>query len=187
MKRKLILVCVAAILAITMSVTPGCYGASPLSSGVMGWHKGIEGDKWVKEAIFLPLFFFVLPFTSLIDYFILNAIDFWTDEPGVASSGPDTKTIIDGDSRLVMTRLEGEGGRQLEMKVFENDVLIEHCLLALSPDGTVERRDGDGTILATARYLPDGGVLVEGGETRTYSPDEVARGRPIAPGDGRRR
>ena len=66
------------ILAATLST--GCYGKCVSTTTVVKWHGDLDMNKWAKEAIYLPLFFFVLPFTSLVDHLVLNAIDFFTTE-----------------------------------------------------------------------------------------------------------
>jgi hypothetical protein len=68
----------------------GCFGKSVVTTSVVKWHSEIDTDKYVKEGIYLPIFFLVLPITALVDNLVLNAIDFWSkDDPLAASLGPD--------------------------------------------------------------------------------------------------
>jgi hypothetical protein len=136
-----------------------------------------DDDKWVKEGVFLPLFFFVLPFTSMLDYFVFNAIEFWTGENPLASASLGPRTIDDGDMRLVFTTTETEQGPQLAVRVYDKDSdrLVEQFTLECEQDGTVVKTNGYGRRLASARLLSDGRLLVEkvASGKRMYSRSEV--------------
>jgi hypothetical protein len=78
------------ICIIALALGSGCYGKSVLSSGVSKWHSDLKWNKYSKEALFVPIFMLVLPVTSIVDYFILNSIDYWTTEgdPLAADAAP---------------------------------------------------------------------------------------------------
>ena len=79
--RKVAFVCVCCL-----PLLAGCFGKSPLTTGVVKWHSELEMEKYSKEALYVPIFFLVLPFTSIVDAFIVNAINFWTKEDPLEAS-----------------------------------------------------------------------------------------------------
>jgi hypothetical protein len=158
----------------------GCYGSTVLSGSVSRWHAGLETeDKYVKEAVFLPLFFFVLPFTSFIDYFILNAVEFWSGDNPLKSSSASTRTIENERYRLVFSRTDAPEGPRLAVRVVDrtDGRPVEEFSLETRPDGTVMKSDREGRWVASAKRQPDGGLLVNARETgkRMYSPQEFNR------------
>ena len=91
---------VATLCSLALLASPGCFGKSVMTTSVVKWHHEIETDKYVKEGIYLPIFFLVLPITALVDNFILNSIDFWTkDDPLSAGVSP----AVDPDGNMVTT------------------------------------------------------------------------------------
>ena len=74
------------LLVLVLATNSGCYGPCILTSGVTRWHSDMEANKFVKEAVFIPVFFIVYPITILFDFFILNSIEFWSkSEPETVS------------------------------------------------------------------------------------------------------
>jgi hypothetical protein len=140
-----ICICVC-ILALILS--SGCFGTAPLSTGVSKWHSGLQWDKYSKEAMFVPLFFFVLPFTSLIDYFVLNSIAYWSTS---------------GDP-LTTAELAPADGAEMPP------------IVAIEP-GRAVLQDPSGRAVAEVRRLEDGSVMLtdlSSGAERRIAPEELA-------------
>ena len=81
MFRNVISVILIVMIVSSLLLSTGCYGPCMLSSGVTKWHRDIDSNKYVKELIFLPVFFIVYPITGFVDYFILNSIEYWSGSP----------------------------------------------------------------------------------------------------------
>jgi hypothetical protein len=135
-------VCVLALI-----LSSGCFGTAPLSTGGAKWHSGLQWDKYSKEAMFVPLFFFVLPFTSLIDYFVLNSIAYWS-----TSGDPLTAELAPADGAEMPPIVATEAGRAV-------------------------LQDRSGRAVAEVRRLEDGSVMVtdlSSGAERRIAPEELA-------------
>jgi len=64
----------------------GCYGPNKLGTDLYKWNMGLSEDKWPREIVFGGLYLTgIYPICSIIDLFILNAIEFWSsDNPPLA-------------------------------------------------------------------------------------------------------
>ena len=89
MRGRLFRAAVTAICGFALFGGAGCFGKSVVTTGVVKWHAEIETDKYVKEVIYIPIFFLVLPITAIVDNFILNPIDFWSKDDPLAALGPE--------------------------------------------------------------------------------------------------
>lgn len=91
--RKII---ASAVLAGFMTISTACYGPFNLTRNVYHWNSGVKGsgevnDKWMKEFVFFGMI--VVPvymFSTLLDAFIFNSIQFWSgDNPVKVSQDED--------------------------------------------------------------------------------------------------
>ena len=73
---------VAALLVVLSLVTsPGCIGRFALTKVVSDFNMSVVDDPWPREAVFLGLYIIpVYPTCGMVDLFIINSIEFWTDE-----------------------------------------------------------------------------------------------------------
>lgn len=72
MKRTII----SLISLVSILGTINCYGGYVMTRKVHNWN-GTLGDKWVKSIVNV-LLVFVYPFTAIIDFLVLNTLEFWT-------------------------------------------------------------------------------------------------------------
>lgn len=86
----------SAVLAGFMTISTACYGPFNLTRNVYHWNSGVKGsgevnDKWMKEFVFFGMI--VIPvymFSTLLDAFIFNSIQFWSgDNPVKVSQDED--------------------------------------------------------------------------------------------------
>jgi len=174
----------AAILGGLLVVQAGCIGHFRLTRNLLSWNHQI-GGKWVNELVFfsfnvLPVY----PFSLLGDAFIFNAIEFWGGSNPISSTveGSDaiasTRTFQTGEHRVVLERRDTEAGRQLTVRTYQNDQLIERSDLVARGDGTVAKLDSAGNVLAVAQPGPNGSILVRdalSGKTRLVADAATAK------------
>lgn len=99
----------------------GCYGNFNLTRKVYAWNGGL-GDKWIKSvAMFVMVVIPVYGVVGLVDYVLLNTIEFWTgSNPVTMKEGEKEIRIVNwkgGEYRLTATtnRLDVEeitGGKR---------------------------------------------------------------------------
>jgi len=85
-----------AVMTSFMGMTTACYGPFNLTRNVYHFNSGVKGsgeinEKWMKEVVFFGMIIIpVYMFSTLLDAFIFNAIQFWTgDNPVKLTQGPD--------------------------------------------------------------------------------------------------
>ena len=85
-------------------VQSGCLGSFKLTNVTYQWNQTV-GSKWINELVFV-LFIPVYSITLVIDGFILNAVDFWTERPGLSMKVGDEKLIDtkDGKDQYLVTK-----------------------------------------------------------------------------------
>jgi hypothetical protein len=156
----------SAVLGALLVVQTGCIGHFRLTGNLLDWNKQLS-NKWVNELVFVG--FNMIPvygFSLLGDAFIFNAIEFWGGTNPISSTeeGADalasTHTFEQGEHKVVLERRDTEMGRQLIVRTYENDQLVERSDLVARADGTVAKVDPAGNVLAVAEPGPAGSVLV---------------------------
>ena len=165
----------AAMLGGLLVVQVGCIGHFRLSSSLLSWNQQLS-NKFVNELVFLGMNVIPVYFFSLMgDAFIFNTIEFWSGNNPISSTveGGDavasTRTFEQGELKVVLERSDTEMGRQLTVRSYENDQLVERSDLVARGDGTVVKVDPAGNVLAVAQPGPGGSVLVRdalSGKTR---------------------
>ncbi len=85
-------------------IQTGCLGSFKLTNVTYQWNQTI-GTKWINELVFV-LFIPVYGITLFIDGFILNAVDFWTERPGLSMKEGEEKLISsdDGKSQYLLVK-----------------------------------------------------------------------------------
>jgi hypothetical protein len=173
-----------AILGGLLVVQVGCIGSFRLTGSLLDWNKQLS-NKFVNELVFLGLNVMPVYFFSLMgDAFIFNTIEFWGGRNPISSTeeGSDavasTRTFEQGEHKVVLERRDTAMGRQLTVRSYENDLLLERSDLVARSDGTVVKVDPAGNVLAVAQPGPDGSLLVRdavSGKTRLVSNAATAR------------
>jgi hypothetical protein len=176
----------AAMLGGLLVFQAGCIGHFRLTGSLLDWNKQLS-NKWVNELVFVALATIpVYAFSLLGDAFIFNAIEFWGGTNPISSTteGADavasTRTFERGDHTVVLERRDTETGRQLTVRTYENDRLVERSDLVARADGTVAKLDAAGNVLAVAQPGPNGSILVRdalSGKTRLVT--DAAAARPL--------
>ena len=114
------ILCVVLVLALLPMMTVGCIGSFGAWQKLKDWNTGMNENKWVQELVFLVLNIIpVYGIAYLIDFFIINSIEFWTGENPMLSSqtivtedgSVATITPVDGD-RLAITVVAPDGSQR---------------------------------------------------------------------------
>lgn len=161
----------SAVLVSIMLSSSACYGPFNLTRNVYHWNSGIKGsgevnDKWMKEFVFFGMI--VIPvymFSTLLDAFIFNSIQFWSgdnpvkvtrDEDGrirevqLGKLTANVKWAEDGKSARVTYVREGRpvkqvtiehDGAQLCLRNQNGDVII---MAETGGDGSLQFLDREG-------------------------------------------
>jgi len=156
----------AVILGGLLVAQVGCIGSFRLTGSLLSWNKQLS-NKFVNELVFVGLAVMPVYFFSLMgDAFVFNTIEFWGGRNPISSTveGGDavasTRTFERGELKVVLERRDTEMGRQLTVRSYENDQLVERSDLVARSDGTVVKVDPAGNVLAFAQQGPDGSLLV---------------------------
>lgn len=100
MKRLLLKITAAGMLAVFSFSASGCFGEFALTRKVYKWNDGIAGDdmggKVVKTLVFYALNFIpVYGIAGALDYFILNLVEFWTgSNPMAMAEGEIEQRVV---------------------------------------------------------------------------------------------
>jgi hypothetical protein len=177
----------AAGLSGLLVVQAGCIGNFRLFNNVLDWNHKLS-NRWVNELVFVAFHVIpVYPFALMGDLFIFNAFDFWGTSNPISSTaeGADdvaaTRTFQAGEHKVVLERSDTEMGRQLTVRTYRNDELVQRSDLVARADGTIAKVDPAGNVLAVAQPGPDGSLLVRDaltGETRLVTAASAARSLP---------
>ena len=74
-------------------IMSSCIGSFKLTSGLYNWNSNI-GSKFANEVVFLAFTIIpVYPVCVILDMFVLNTIEFWSDEEVLALNNGDVKQI----------------------------------------------------------------------------------------------
>ena len=120
------------VITFSFSVMEGCYGGFRLFKTYHNWN-GSLGNKWVKEIVYLLTFWNIYPICVLVDFWILNTIEFWTGRNPLAMTPGETETKVvqnaAGDSfqitatmnRFDVVQLSGKNAGHESSLVYEPD------------------------------------------------------------------
>jgi len=90
--------------------TASCMGSFALTKKLYNWNKNEIGNKWLSSLVLF--IFLVLPvygIAGLIDWIILNVIEFYSGNNPVSANEPATRTAQFGDTTATLTFVEGDG------------------------------------------------------------------------------
>ncbi len=163
MRRTLI---VLAAIAFTQSA---CFGSFAATRKLHSFNKGVSGNKFVQELVFLALV--IIPAYGLFtlgDALIFNTIEFWGGSNPIADAEtPRERKVMLADgstARLV----SDEAGMRIEHG--DTVYLVERT------EGGLVLRSADGTVISALREGEGGAVEVTdaSGETRVVPAHEIA-------------
>ena len=149
------------ICACLLALTPGsgCYGKNVCFTSVTKWHGDLDWNKWAKEAFFIPIYFLVIPFTGLIDFFIVNPIYFFSsDDPMHAGLAP-----VEGAPSYCF--------------VWTGEQFEEASWFTTAEPGMAVLECRSGLDVAEVRYLDDGSLVltdVRAGTAHRVGPEGLA-------------
>ena len=92
-----------------------CLGSFKLTNVTYQWNQTI-GTKWINELLFV-LFIPVYSITLFIDGFILNAVDFWTERPGLSMKEGENKLITSEDGKNEYLVVKTHDGFQIKQTI----------------------------------------------------------------------
>jgi hypothetical protein len=88
--------CRAFLLALTTAVllaAPGCLGQFAMTSAVRKFNVETVNGKWPREILFIGLYIIpAYPISAFGDLFIVNAIEFWSEENPITGTKAITVT-----------------------------------------------------------------------------------------------
>jgi hypothetical protein len=142
----------AVVLGSFLTFTTACYGPFNLTRSVYHWNSNIKGssevnEKWMKEFVFFGMIIIpVYMFSSLLDAFIFNSIQFWT------GGNPIKANDAEGNGATRVVRL---GGITVTMAESDRGTTVTY-----EQDGIVERRAMIETSATGYRLINDTGALL---------------------------
>jgi hypothetical protein len=155
----------AVVLGSFLTFTTACYGPFNLTRSVYHWNSNIKGsgevnEKWMKEFVFFGMIIIpVYMFSSLLDAFIFNSIQFWT------GGNPIKANDAEGNGATRVVRLGGitvtmaESDRGTTVTYEQNGIVERRAMIETSATGYRLISD-TGTLLAEAEMGQDGSVTL---------------------------
>jgi hypothetical protein len=97
------------------TLNSGCMGSWIITKKIYHWNEKATGNKFVDNGIFWILSFWFYPITLVVDFFLLNLIEFWTGSNPMAMAPGEKETAV----------VKGNDGNQYEMTVtqYRYDIL----------------------------------------------------------------
>ncbi len=149
--RKTSLRPVAAALALMFigSASAGCFGKFGLTKKVLDWNASL-GNKFVVSLVFFILLVVpVYEISTLVDWALLNVIEFWTGSNPVGMAPGETKerlVINDDGTQLRMTI--SDQGNAMRVEITEVGKATKVMQFRRTADG-MEMVDGSGALVAS--------------------------------------
>jgi len=161
--RRSLRLCAAlvAALALQMPLT-GCFGKFALVRKVYGFNETV-GDKWLRSLLtFAMVIIPVYSVAALVDYVILNVIEFWTgSNPVVSNLQPGEtfeKTTVAADGTQLKI-IASDRGETLTLVVTRPGAPPETTVLRKTASGAEARTEG-GALLSSLTITEEGGAVV---------------------------
>jgi len=159
-------------MALLLVVLSGCYGPFNLTRRLYQWNGQVNG-KWEREFVFILLAWApVYSLAVLGDAIVFNSMEFWTgnnpvDPPSGGKRGavPQTKRVVRGEAKAVLTYLSTDEGGQLLVQQFQGGAPAGSLRLERR-NGMAVGVDAEGRTLFSAQTLPDGQVMIHDGNDR---------------------
>jgi len=182
-RRPITRLVAVALLAALLPLTASCYGRFQLVRNVYEANSSVK-DKYARSAV--TWLFVIIPvygFAGLIDFLVLNVIEFWQGKnPARGGTDPVIKTAQIGADRFVQTLRHRDGATEMTVERFRDGALVERLVLR-QPDGE-DRLTGSlhaaGAVSVTLLAEREGDTLVltrtvagQAPERSSASADEV--------------
>ncbi len=154
----------SAVLAGFMLSNTGCYGPFNLTRNVYHWNSGVKGsgevnDKWMKEFVFFGMM--VMPvymFSTLLDAFIFNSIQFWSgDNPVRVTHDEDGRIREVQLGRLTASVLWAEDGKAAHVTYVREGQLVKQVMIE-HDGGQLRLRDQKGDVVIMTETGGDGSL-----------------------------
>ncbi len=132
----------------------GCYGEFALTKAVYEFNGDVSDNKFVQSLMTWVLgFLFVYSAAVLIDFVILNLIEFWTDENPMTAM----RTLESPDgSRVVMT--PNESGNEVRIDMIRNGETVESRRVVKTASGKFKVMDDGGQTIGEVNQINDGAL-----------------------------
>ena len=142
---------VLGLAAIFCTTAAGCFGRFRLVNGVYDFNKSASDSMVVRSLVtfalvVIPVYFFAF----LIDWIVLNVVDFFNGTSGVAD-----KTMPDG-STVHMAKLDADTVRVRHVDTAGKETTFD--IVRVGPDAGYVR-SADGHIVGSVERLSDGRLL----------------------------
>lgn len=154
----------SAVLAGFMLSSTGCYGPFNLTRNVYHWNSGVKGsgevnDKWMKEFVFFGMI--VIPvymFSTLLDAFIFNSIQFWSGENPVKVSQDEDGHIREVQlGKLTASVKWAEDGKSAHVTYAREGQLVKQVTIECD-GGQMRLRDQKGMTVIMSVTADDGSL-----------------------------
>lgn len=154
----------SAVLAGFMLSSTGCYGPFNLTRNVYHWNSGVKGsgevnDKWMKEFVFFGMI--VIPvymFSTLLDAFIFNSIQFWSgDNPVKVSQDEDGRIREVQLGTLTASVKWAEDGKSAHVTYVREGQVVKQMTIERDGD-QLHLRDQNGEMVAMSKTANDGSL-----------------------------
>ncbi len=159
-----------AVAALTLGsvLLAGCFGKFTLVRGLYQFNKQVE-DKFVRSLVFdIMVIVPVYEVAGLIDWAVLNVIEFWTGKNPVVIK----ITEIDGERFVQTLSRAADGGVQMRIERYSGATLVDTLVVSNGPEAgrataertiaasgererlMVEERDGGATVVRMGDAAP---------------------------------
>jgi hypothetical protein len=155
----------AIVMGSFLTITTACYGPFNLTRNVYQWNSNIKGssevnEKWMKEFVFFGMIIIpVYMFSTLLDAFIFNSIQFWSGSNPVKATdaGDDGATRVVRLGGLTVTMAESDRGTTV---TYERNGIVERRATIETNATGYRLIDETGALLAEAEKGQDGSVTL---------------------------
>jgi hypothetical protein len=154
----------SAVLAGFMTISTACYGPFNLTRNVYHWNSGVKGsgevsDKWMKEFVFFGMI--VIPvymFSTLLDAFIFNSIQFWSgDNPVKVSQDKDGRIREVQLGKLTASVKWAEDGTSAHVTYVREGQVVKQVTIERDGD-QLRLRDQKGEMVIMSETANDGSL-----------------------------
>ena len=175
----------SAVLVGFMLSSSACYGPFNLTRNVYHWNSGIKGsgevnDKWMKEFVFFGMI--VIPvymFSTLLDAFIFNSIQFWSgDNPVKVTRDEDGRIREVQLGKLTANVKWAEDGKSARVTYVREGQLVKQVTIENDGD-QLHLLDQGGQVLVSAETPGEGSLRFVGPDGRVadvVGPEQVRWG-----------
>jgi hypothetical protein len=154
----------SAVLTGFMLTSTACYGPFNLTRNVYHWNSGVKGsgevnDKWMKEFVFFGMI--VIPvymFSTLLDAFIFNSIQFWSgDNPVKVSQDEDGRIREVQLGKLTASVKWAEDGKSAHVTYVREGQIVKQVTIECDGD-QLRLRDQKGEMVMMSETANDGSL-----------------------------